>query len=85
MDSLAIFSKFQPARSIQGRGPKMATRDFTPSFTLEMARKDVGLMITAARGAELLVLPAVAERMDAVIASGGAQLDVAAIVGREQA
>jgi 3-hydroxyisobutyrate dehydrogenase-like beta-hydroxyacid dehydrogenase len=63
----------------------MATGDFTPSFTLEMARKDVGLMITAARGAELLVLPAVAERMDAVIASGGAQLDVAAIVGREQA
>jgi 3-hydroxyisobutyrate dehydrogenase-like beta-hydroxyacid dehydrogenase len=85
MDSLAVFSKFQPARSIQGRGPKMATGDFTPSFTLEMARKDVGLMITAARGAELLVLPAVAERMDAVIASGGAQLDVAAIVGREQA
>jgi 3-hydroxyisobutyrate dehydrogenase-like beta-hydroxyacid dehydrogenase len=57
----------------------MATGDFTPSFTLEMARKDVGLMIAAARGERLIALPAVAERMDEVIASGGAQLDVAAI------
>lgn len=83
MDSLSIFSKFQPAKSIQGRGPKMATGDFTPSFTLEMARKDIGLMITAARGEKLVALPAVAKRMDEVIASGGAHLDVAAIARRE--
>ena len=83
MDSLAIFSKFQPAKSIQGRGPKMATGDFTPSFTLEMARKDVGLMITAARGERLIGLPAVAKRMDEVIASGGRELDVAAIARRD--
>jgi 3-hydroxyisobutyrate dehydrogenase len=83
LDSLSIFSKFQPAKSIQGRGPKMATGDFTPSFTLAMARKDVGLMIAAARGEKLVALPAVAKRMDEVIASGGAQLDVAAIARRE--
>jgi 3-hydroxyisobutyrate dehydrogenase-like beta-hydroxyacid dehydrogenase len=83
MDSLSIFTKFQPAKSIQGRGPKMATGDFSPSFTVEMARKDVGLMITAARGERLVALPAVAKRMDDVIASGGAQLDVAAIARRE--
>ena len=79
MDSLSLFSKFQPAKSIQGRGPKMAAGDFTPSFTLEMARKDVGLMIAAARGQKLVALPAVAKRMDEVIASGGRQLDVGAI------
>ena len=79
LDSLSIFSRFQPAKSIQGRGPKMATGDFTPSFTLERARKDVGLMIAAARGQKLIALPAVAKRMDEVIASGGRQLDVAAI------
>jgi 3-hydroxyisobutyrate dehydrogenase-like beta-hydroxyacid dehydrogenase len=83
LDSLSLFSKFQPAKSIQGRGPKMATGDYTPSFTLEMARKDVGLMMTAARGEKLVALPAVAKRMDEVIASGGAQLDVAAIARRE--
>jgi 3-hydroxyisobutyrate dehydrogenase-like beta-hydroxyacid dehydrogenase len=79
LESLSIFSKFQPAKSIQGRGPKMATGDYAPSFTLEMARKDVGLMIAAARGQKLVALPAVAKRMDEVIASGGRQLDVAAI------
>lgn len=83
MDSLAIFSKFQPAKSIQGRGPKMASGEFSPTFTLDMARKDVGLMITAARGGRLVVLPGVAARMDEVIASGGGELDVAAIARRD--
>ncbi|MEO6238442.1 MAG: NAD(P)-dependent oxidoreductase [Vicinamibacterales bacterium] len=83
MDSLAIFSKFQPAKSIQGRGPKMASGEFSPTFTLDMARKDVGLMITAARGGKLVVLPGVAARMDEVIASGGGELDVAAIARRD--
>jgi 3-hydroxyisobutyrate dehydrogenase len=83
LEALGLFSKFQPAKSIQGRGPKMATGDYTPGFTLEMARKDVGLMTTAARGERLVALPAVAKRMDEVIASGGAQLDVAAIARRD--
>jgi 3-hydroxyisobutyrate dehydrogenase len=83
MDSLAVFSKFQPAKSIQGRGPKMATGDYTASFTVEMARKDAGLMIAAARGEKLVALPAVAKRMDEVIASGAGQLDLAAIGRRE--
>jgi 3-hydroxyisobutyrate dehydrogenase-like beta-hydroxyacid dehydrogenase len=83
LDALSIFSKFQPAKSIQGRGPKMATGDFTPSFTLEMARKDAGLMIAAARGEKLVALPAVAKRMDEVIASGGGGLDLAAIARPE--
>jgi 3-hydroxyisobutyrate dehydrogenase len=82
MDSLSLFSKFQPAKSIQGRGPKMAAGDFTPSFTLEMARKDVGLMLAAARGERLIALPAIAKRMDEVIASGGRELDLAAIARR---
>lgn len=83
MDALSVFSKFHPAKSIQGRGPKMATADFAPSFTLEMARKDVGLMIAAARGEKLIALPAVAQRMDEVIAAGGGELDLAAIARQD--
>ena len=79
MDALSIFTRFQPAKSIQVRGPKMATGDFTASFSLAMARKDVGLMITAAQGERLIALPGVAKRMDEVIASGGGELDLAAI------
>lgn len=82
MDSLSLFSKFQPGKSIQGRGPKMAAGDFSPSFTVEMARKDVGLMIAAARGEPLVALPGIATRMDEVIAAGGGELDLAAIVTR---
>lgn len=81
MDALTVFTKFQPCNSIHGRGPKMARGDFSPSFTIDMARKDVGLMITAAAGAPLVALPAVARRMDEVIASGGGELDLAAIGG----
>lgn len=83
MDALSIFARFQPAKSIQGRGPKMASGDFTPNFSLEMARKDVGLMIAAARGEKLVALPSIAKRMDEVIASGGGALDLAAIGRRD--
>lgn len=79
LDALSVFTKFQPGNVIAGRGPKMARGDFTPSFTMEMARKDVGLMIAAARTQPLIALPAVAERMDEVIASGGGEQDLAAI------
>jgi 3-hydroxyisobutyrate dehydrogenase len=80
-----VFTKFQPCNSIHGRGPKMARGDFSPSFTIDMARKDVGLMIAAAGGAPLIALPAVAARMDEVIAAGGGELDVAAIAATPSA
>jgi 3-hydroxyisobutyrate dehydrogenase-like beta-hydroxyacid dehydrogenase len=57
----------------------MARGDVAPSFTLEMARKDVGLMMAAAKGEPLVALPCVAKRMDQVIGSGGGELDIAAI------
>jgi 3-hydroxyisobutyrate dehydrogenase len=79
MDALTVFSRFQPANVIHGRGPKMARGDFSPSFTIDLARKAVGLMIAAARGEPLIALPAVAKRMDEVIASGQGARDLAAI------
>jgi len=45
-------------------------------FELTMARKDVGLMIDTAGGpGELTLLPAIAERMDALIAAGHGKED----------
>jgi 3-hydroxyisobutyrate dehydrogenase-like beta-hydroxyacid dehydrogenase len=62
------------------RGQRMARGETTPaSFELTMARKDVRLMTEAARGGPLLVLPAIAARMDDVIADGRGGHDLAAI------
>ena len=71
-DAHALFSKFNPANVLTYRGASMARGDYAASFELTMARKDVRLMIeTAERGDEpLAVLPAIAARMDELIARG---------------
>ena len=80
LQTLEVFNHFQLMSGIPMRGQRMATGTTTPaSFELSMARKDVRLMTEAARGASLLVLPAIAERMDAVIADGRGDHDLAAI------
>jgi 3-hydroxyisobutyrate dehydrogenase len=48
----------------------MAKRNFAPAFELVMARKDVRLMMESANGTPLITLPAIAARMDALIAEG---------------
>jgi 3-hydroxyisobutyrate dehydrogenase len=80
MDALSVFSKFQPTNVIAARGPRMARGEVRPaSFTVEMARKDVGLMTAAAKSQPLVVLPGIAARMDRVIASGAGDADLAAL------
>ena len=78
-EALQVFSKFQPAGVIKGRGDKMAHGDFTPSFELSMARKDVQLMLEAARDLPMAVLPAIARRMDDAISKGHGADDLGAI------
>lgn len=51
-------------------GGTMAERDFTPTFELSMARKDVALMLQTAGDKPLATLPGVAARMDTLIAAG---------------
>ena len=80
LDALSVFSKFQAGNVILGRGPRMARGEVTPAaFEVAMARKDVRLMMDAANGEPLLALPAIAKRMDEIIASGGGGLDIAAL------
>ena len=78
-DALAVFSKFQPAGVIKSRGEKMARGDFSASFELTMARKDMRLMLEAADGQPMAVLPAIADRMDDAIEKGHGKDDLGAI------
>jgi 3-hydroxyisobutyrate dehydrogenase len=78
-DALAVFSKFQPGGLITSRGKKMARGDFSATFEMTMARKDMRLMIEAAGAHPMVVLPAIAEAMDRAIANGHGQDDLGAI------
>ncbi len=71
-DALALFEHFQVANIFQYRGKKMAAGDYTPSFHLTMARKDLGLMldVLASSPEKSAVLASLGERFDARIAEG---------------
>jgi len=75
-DAHALFSTFNPAGVLTYRGSAMSRGDYTPSFELSMARKDARLMIEAAGGETLAVLPAIAARMDGLIQKGHAEDDL---------
>ena len=61
---------------VAGRGVNMAKGNFEPSFELDMARKDVRLMLETAGARPLAALPAIAARMDQLIAAGHGAKDV---------
>ncbi len=78
-DAMKLFEFFNPATIVTTRGKSMAAGDFTPSFELTMARKDVRLMMETAGTRPLAALPAIADRMDALIASGHGAKDFGVI------
>lgn len=78
-DALEVLGYFNVASAITGRGRNMATRSYAPAFELAMARKDVRLMIETAGDRPLATLPAMAARMDALIAVGHGHEDLAVI------
>jgi 3-hydroxyisobutyrate dehydrogenase len=78
-DALRVLDLFDPAAVIAGRGKHMAAGNFSPSFELAMARKDVRLMVETAGPRPLAVLPRVAERLDTLLEAGLGGQDLAAI------
>jgi 3-hydroxyisobutyrate dehydrogenase-like beta-hydroxyacid dehydrogenase len=82
LDALEVVEFFDPAATIAGRGRNMAAGNFAPTFELAMARKDVRLMIETAREHPLATLPAIAARMDALIADGHGADDLA-VIGKD--
>lgn len=75
-EALSLLNFFFGAGIIMGRGTKMAAGDFTASFELTMARKDIRLMIEAAGELPLAVLPGLKVRMDGLIAEGNGASDM---------
>ena len=56
---------------LPGRAARIASGEFSPpSFEVTMARKDVRLMLETAGNRPMAALPAVAARMDQLIAQG---------------
>ena len=78
-EAIGLFSRFNTSLAIPMRGHKMAAGDFSASFELAMARKDLRLMLESAGQQPLIVLPALAARMDEMIAAGHGKDDFAAI------
>jgi 3-hydroxyisobutyrate dehydrogenase-like beta-hydroxyacid dehydrogenase len=73
-EAVKLFDLLDLNSTIAIRGANMAKGNFTPTFELTMARKDVRLMLETAGDRPMAVLPLVAQRMDQLIAAGhGAQ------------
>jgi 3-hydroxyisobutyrate dehydrogenase len=72
-DIVDLFSSWNPGAGAPARLKKIAEGKFDdPSWELNMARKDAGLMLSAAEesGTNLAIIPAIAATMDQWIAKG---------------
>jgi 3-hydroxyisobutyrate dehydrogenase-like beta-hydroxyacid dehydrogenase len=69
-DAMEVLGKLKPAGALEVRGKKMAAGDYSASFELTMARKDMGLMLDAVGDRPLVALRAMAQRSDQLIAEG---------------
>jgi len=72
-DVSSLFDTWNPGAAMPARLKRIATGKFNePSWELNMARKDAGLMMNAAQqsGSKLAVIPAIAAAMDNWIAKG---------------
>ncbi|AMO98046.1 NAD-dependent glycerol-3-phosphate dehydrogenase family protein [Collimonas arenae] len=79
-DAIKLLSLLDLNSMVAVRGVNMAKGNFTPSFELAMARKDVRLMLETTGDRPMAALPAVAARMDQLIAAGHGAED-ASVVG----
>ncbi|HKE19884.1 MAG TPA: NAD(P)-dependent oxidoreductase [Kofleriaceae bacterium] len=69
-DAYEVMSRLKPGGAIEVRGKRMAHGEYSATFELAMARKDLGLMLDALGDAPLSALRAIAERSDQLIARG---------------
>jgi 3-hydroxyisobutyrate dehydrogenase-like beta-hydroxyacid dehydrogenase len=78
-DAIKLLGLLDLNAMVTGRGLNMAKGNFTPSFELAMARKDVRLMLETAGNRPLAALPAIAARMDQLISAGHAAADASVL------
>lgn len=82
VEAMSVFTRFNAGNAISGRAQKIAHGDFSASFELTMARKDMRLMLEATGREPLVSLPSIAQRMDEAIAAGHGKDDLGAIAAR---
>jgi 3-hydroxyisobutyrate dehydrogenase-like beta-hydroxyacid dehydrogenase len=75
----SFMASFPVGNVLAGRGKKILAGDYSASFELTMARKDVRLMIEASGDKPLSALPGIASRMDRLIGEGHGQKDFGVI------
>ena len=69
-DAIRLLGLFDVKGMVASRGLDMAKGNFAPTFELAMARKDVRLMLETTGDRPMAALPAIAARMDQLIAAG---------------
>ncbi|HVK75711.1 MAG TPA: hypothetical protein VM734_20415 [Kofleriaceae bacterium] len=83
--AISLFDHFNPGAFTAARARRLASGDYkTPSWELAMARKDARLVQAEVdhAGVALLLVPAIAARMDALIARGHGHDDWTVIAER---
>jgi len=70
VDAVDLLGSLDMNAMVARRGTSMASGDFSPSFELVMARKDVRLMLETSGDLPMAALAAIALRMDRLIAAG---------------
>ena len=78
-DAIKLLGLLDLNGMVAGRGVNMAKGNFAASFELDMARKDVRLMLETAGARPLAALPAIAARMDQLIAAGHGAKDASVL------
>lgn len=84
-EAIALFDHFNPGALTGARAKRMASGDYaTPSWELAMARKDARLVQAEVEraGLELILVPAIAAKMDEMIARGHGRDDWS-VIGRD--
>jgi 3-hydroxyisobutyrate dehydrogenase len=69
-DAVDLLGALDINAMVARRGTSMATGDFSPNFELDMARKDLRLMLETSGDLPVAALAAIASRMDQLIAAG---------------
>lgn len=78
-ETMKVFGMLNIPAMLSVRGKNMAAGNFTPSFELTMARKDVRLMLETAVDHPTPVLSSIADRMDELVDAGHGAEDLAVI------
>lgn len=79
--ALAVFGIIDVRYVIEGRGRAMAAGQYDPLWTVDVARKDVALMLDCAPGETFGTLAAIDRALEALQQTGAGELDVA-VLGR---